>query len=658
MKSPFRNVGLRMQMTLALAMASAGTAVVVLMGVLWIIHGIVNRADERELHSHYDALLSRLTQESRRAAAMSAIVASIPQVQEAMSRDDRAALLGYFGPGFGELKKTYEVEQFQFHKSPAISFLRVHQPQKFGDDLSSFRKTVVETNTQGRSVLGLEGGVAGLGIRGVVPVLQAGKQVGSVEFGLSFGQQFFENFKKSRGVDTVFHLADKDGFATFGGTLGRQTFYSQGEYRDAANGRFLLRKGELGAVPVAALLGPIVDFSGKPIGAVEIVMDNSSYLSAVTNAQLMATAAATVAILIACVAGLLISGSISRPILTLTEAMRKLAAGTHEIELPDCESRNEVGRMAQAVNVFKENAIKVAGIQSEQERVKREAEAEKRAVMASLADRFEASVQGVAETVSNSAGSMKATAQSMSGTATSAKQQSLAVTRASQDTSANVQTVAAAAEELSSSITEITRQVAQASQIVGRASEERERTNARVQGLASAAQKIGEIVELINSIASQTNLLALNATIEAARAGEAGKGFAVVASEVKALATQTAKATDEIGQQVSVIQQQTTQAVEAIQAICGTISEVSAISTSIANAVSEQGAATQEIARSVQRAAAGTDRVTSDISVVTTAVSDAGTAAELVVSSADQVATQAEVLRREVRQFLMSIRAA
>lgn len=658
MKSLFRNVGLRMRITLALAMASAGTAVLVLIGVLWIINGIVARADQRELRSHYDALQSRLVQESRRAAAMSAVVASIPQVQEAMSRDDRAALISYFGAGFGELKTTYEVEQFQFHKAPAFSFLRVHQPQKFGDDLASFRKTVVETNTQGKTVLGLEGGVAGLGIRGVVPIAHAGKQVGSVEFGLSFGQQFFENFKKSRGVDTVFHLADKDRFATFGGTLGKHTFFSESEYKDAARGQFLVRKGELGTTPVAALLGPIVDFSGKSIGAVEIVMDNSAYVSSVTSAQLMATGAATIAILIACIAGLVISASISGPILTITEAMRKLAEGTHDIELPDCERRDEVGRMAKAVNVFKENAIRIAGLRNEQERMKQEAEDQKRAAMASLADRFEASVQGVAETVSTSAGSMKATAQSMSGTAAKAKQQSLAVASASQETSANVQTVASAAEELSSSIAEITRQVAQASQIVGRASEERERTNTRVQGLAAAAQKIGEIVELINNIASQTNLLALNATIEAARAGEAGRGFAVVASEVKALATQTAKATDEIGQQVSVIQQETRQAVEAIQAICATISEVSEISTSIANAVSEQGSATQEIARSVQCAATGTDQVTNDISVVTTAVSDAGAAAELVLVSADQVASQAEVLRREVRQFLMTIRAA
>lgn len=263
MKWPLRNVSLRMGITLALAAASVGTAVLVLIGVLWIIHGIVNRADDRELRSYYDALQSRLVLESRRAAAMSAVVALIPQVQEAMSRNDRLMLLSYFGAGF-ELKKTYEVEQFQFHKAPAISFLRVHQPPKFGDDLASFRKTVVETNTQVKTVLGLEGGVAGLGIRGVVPITHADKQVGSVEFGLSFGQQFFENFKKSRGVDTAFHVADKDGFGTFGGTLGGQTFYTASEYKDASSGQFLLRKGALGTTPVAALLAPIVDFAGKP----------------------------------------------------------------------------------------------------------------------------------------------------------------------------------------------------------------------------------------------------------------------------------------------------------------------------------------------------------------------------------------------------------
>lgn len=192
-------------------------------------------------------------------------------------------------------------------------------------------------------------------------------------------------------------------------------------------------------------------------------MDNSAYVSSVNDAQLMAVAAAAIAILIACIAGLAISNGISRPIMTITEAMRKLASGTHDIALPDCERHDEVGKMAQAVNVFRENAQRVAGMRNEQERMKQEAEAEKAAAMAS---RFEASVQGVAEAVSSSAGSMKATAQSMSGTAANAKQQSLAVTNASQETSASVQMVASAAEELSSSITEITRQVAQASKIV------------------------------------------------------------------------------------------------------------------------------------------------------------------------------------------------
>lgn len=261
-------------------------------------------------------------------------------------------------------------------------------------------------------------------------------------------------------MDIAFHLATKEGsFSTFGGTLGGASDFSAGDYRLAAGGRFLIHKGGHGTTPVASLLGSVADFSGQPIGAVEIAMDNSDYVAMVKNGQHLAIAVVGAALLIVCLFGLLIARGISGPILRITDAMRQLAEGRHDIQLAEQDGRSEVARMAQAVLVFKENAIRVAGIRSEQERAKREADEEKRSTMARLADRFEARVRSVAETVSASAMDMKSTAQSMSDVTDRAKQQASAVAGASQGTSASVQTVAAAAEELSSSIAEINRQV-------------------------------------------------------------------------------------------------------------------------------------------------------------------------------------------------------
>ncbi len=351
-------------------------------------------------------------------------------------------------------------------------------------------------------------------------------------------------------------------------------------------------------------------------------------------------------------------GSLARPVITMTDAMTRLAKGDHAVEVPARDRRDEIGNIANAVQVFKENAIEMERLKLEQAEAEKRAIEEKKRSMTELADSFQASVGGIVEMVSSSAGEMQATAQSLTSTAEETSRQSTAVAAASEQASTNVQTVASAAEELSSSITEISRQVSQSAEIAGKAVADAERTNAQVQGLAEAAHKIGEVVSLITEIASQTNLLALNATIEAARAGDAGKGFAVVASEVKNLANETAKATDEITGQITEIQQATRDAVAAIQAIGGTIGEINEIATTIASAVEEQGAATQEIARNVQQASAGTQEVSSNITGVTQAAGETGSAASQMLSASGELARQGELLRGEVDKFLRQVRAA
>jgi methyl-accepting chemotaxis protein len=350
-------------------------------------------------------------------------------------------------------------------------------------------------------------------------------------------------------------------------------------------------------------------------------------------------------------------GAIAKPVLALTSVMGRLANRDWAAEVPSLGQRDEVGRMADAVQVFKQNGIENDRLASEQAK-EQEDKQRRQVAIEGYITQFETSVASALKLLAAASTEMRSTAESMSATAEETSRQATAVAAASEQASANVQTVATAGEELSSSISEIGRQVTQSTKIAGIAVDDANRTDAKVQGLAEAAQRIGDVVQLITDIAGQTNLLALNATIEAARAGEAGKGFAVVASEVKSLANQTAKATEEIGQQVSAIQNATRDSVEAIQSIGKTIVQINEIATTIASAVEEQGAATQEIARNVQQAAKGTQEVSSNIGGVTQASSETGAAASQVLSASGELSKQAETLRTEVEQFLSNIRAA
>lgn len=363
------------------------------------------------------------------------------------------------------------------------------------------------------------------------------------------------------------------------------------------------------------------------------------------------------AIVFGVAAATFIGRAIVGPVTAMTAAMTRLADHDMTTEIPATGQRDEIGDMAQALQVFKDNIVRADELAAKEAaaRADREARAER---IRALNEEFDASVGEILGTVTSAATELRATAESMSGIAEDTEKQAGAVAVASEETSANVQTVASATEELSSSVMEISRQVQQSNEVSQTAASHADSTRTVVQGLAKAAEHIGDVVELITDIASQTNLLALNATIEAARAGEAGKGFAVVANEVKSLASQTSKATEEIEKQVLDIQSETREAVQAIEGIVNAIDEVNRIASTIASAVEEQNAATQEVARNVQQAADGTQRVSASIGGVSAAASESGTASTQVLGAAEQLSKQSVSLKSLVDRFLESVRAA
>ena len=653
-----RTIGLRL--ALALSLSAVLAVAITTVANLWVTQGLSQQSFEQKLSSLRSQLINAIDAEAARALSMAATVADNSAVQEAFAARDRERLTDFFVPDFPKLKEAQSVRQFQFHLAPATSFLRVHKPEKFGDDLSSFRNTVLAVNGRGEPISGLERGVAGLGMRGVVPVLHEGDQVGSVEFGLSFGQPFFDRFTEQSSAMAALYILRDEEVETFATTFSADVTFADRLLRQAAgqSAPTILPQIDVAGVAHAVMLAPITDFEGQTIGVAAIGFDRTPIDSALTTGRLVSFAIGLIALLAALAIALAMNKTIAKPIKSLTEVMRQLASGDTGVSVNGQERVDELGAMARAVQVFKDNAIEKAHLEAERQAAAEQAEAEKRRTMQELADRFDQEVGGIIESVGSSAVELQGTSRTLDTAAGAAEKQTHAASDDAERASQSVQTVASAAEEMTSAIHEVNGQMASAAAKLRETAEGAKGAEAQMDELSQAVAQIDEVVVQISSVAEQTNLLALNATIEAARAGEAGKGFAVVASEVKSLATQTQKMTESIETQLAAVKAASEQAVGATQAIVGNVDGVNETTGAIAGAIEEQTATTAEISRSAQEAAQGTSAVSEKLGSVADAAQNASQASNQVSEAATHLVQQSESLRAAVQAFLQEVRAA
>ena len=653
-----KRIGIRLALALALSVV---VVVVANTGVnMWLSDRMSDDMLEQKLSGLRTALISSIDAEAQRALSMATIVAETSVVKKALAERDRDTLADLFVPQFGMLKAEHGVRQFQFHLAPATSFLRVHKPEKFGDDLSSFRHTVVAVNTKGKQISGLERGVAGLGMRGVVPVHYQGAQVGSVEFGLSFGQAFFDGFSEQSGSPAALYILRDDGVETFATTFPTDFSFDAGELRAAAERErpSVLSRRVVDGSDYAIMLAPVADFEGNTIGVAAVSLDRTPIDASLTTGRTVALAIGIMALLLAMVVAWMMNRSIARPIAGLTDVMLRLAGGDTSVDIPERVRADELGSMAGAVQVFKDNAIEKIRLEAEQREAAQRAETEKRQAMQSLADRFDQVVGGIVDTVGSAAADLQGTARELNAAVEESETETRSAADGAKLASESVQTVASAAEEMSAAIQEVNGRVADAARKLKSTTDGARGAEMQMDELARAVAQIDEVVAQIGAVAEQTNLLALNATIEAARAGDAGKGFAVVASEVKSLATQTQTMTGNISAQLAAVKQASAAAVKATQGIVGDVDEVNETTGIIAAAIEEQTASTTEISRSAQEAAHGTGAVSGNLDNVRHAAQTTAQSSSAVNDAANGLADQAQSLRSAVQAFLQEVRAA
>ncbi|WP_417582385.1 methyl-accepting chemotaxis protein [Nitrincola sp.] len=632
-----RNIRISIRLSLGTAIMLALVIAIIIPTVLSLLSNITQRAESRQLEDLHNALQASIDETAEQALRITTASISGVGISEAFANRDRALLQQLTLPVFEALQQNYNIRQFQFHLPPATSYLRLHQLDKHDDDLSDFRLTVLQANNQQRAQSGLESGVAGIGLRGVIPVYHQQRHIGSAEVGLSFGQDFFDTFTERFGAQAALHIPANSGFKAFATTIENDTSLTQAQLNQVMQGQVYTSEVDRGEQSWAVMARPIMDFSGKPLGVVELMIDRTEYVQGYQQALIRIIVIGIVSVLLGLLMAALLARSIIKPLKTTADSLRNIAAGDGDLTARlDDSGRDELADLASSFNHFVthiHSLIKQVGA---------------------------ATVQ------------LSAAAEELSASSTDTSQQ------AKKEQSETLQ-VATAMNEMTATVTEVADNAAQTSHAAGAANElalsgkqKLANTQQSIQGLAndieSAAQiinnlstdsrEINKILDVIRDISDQTNLLALNAAIEAARAGEQGRGFAVVADEVRSLASRTQNSTVDIQHMIERLQSGAEKAVNSMQqsrnkatASVASCNDTDEALTSIAGAIETINTMNIQIAEAARQQSQVADEINHNISFITDAAEMTSSSTEQVNTAADELARLASDLQSRIGRF-------